>query len=185
MLGDILRFLLDIGFTLFGAALILRAWMQAVRFPPYHPAPRAIAQVTNWLVLPLRRVIPGYGGIDWSCIAGAWLAALAYMLLLTLLAGVNPLALLPAALGIAVLTVVKWTLNLIVWITLIQAIMSWVNPRTPAMGMLYTLTAPLLNPVRRIIPLLGGLDLSPLIVIIAAQVGLMLVGHLSFNLFGL
>lgn len=184
MLGDILRFLLNIGFTLFGAALILRTWMQMVRFPPYHPVARAIAQVTNWLVMPLRRIIPGYGGVDWASIAGAWLAALVHVLLLALLAGVNPSVLLPAALGIAVLTVVKWVLNLIVWITLIQAIMSWVNPRTPAMAMLYTLTAPLLNPVRRVIPLVGGLDLSPLIVVIAAQVGLMVVGNLSFSWFG-
>lgn len=184
MLGDILRFLLDIGFTLFGAALILRTWMQVVRFPHYHPLPRGIAQVTNWLVMPLRRVIPGYGGVDWSCIVAAWLAALVHLLLLSLLAGLSLGALLPAALGLAVLTVVKWALNLIVWVTLIQAIMSWVNPRTPAMALLYALTAPLLNPVRRVIPLVGGLDLSPLVVIVAAQVGLMIVGHLSFSWFG-
>lgn len=184
MLGDILRFLLDIGFTLFGAVLVLRTWMQVVRVPPYHPLPRGIAQVTNWLVMPLRRIIPGYGGIDWSCLVGAWLTALVYVLLLALLAGLGIGALLPAALGIALLMVVKWTLNLIVWITLIQAIMSWVNPRTPAMALLYALTAPLLNPVRRVIPLVGGLDLSPLVVLIAAQVCLMVVGHLSFSWFG-
>src|SRR5690606_20840449 len=111
----------------------------------------------------------------WASIVGAWLTALVYLLLIALLAGTNALALLPASLGIAFFTVLKWTLNLIVWVTLIQAILSWINPQAPAMSMLYTLTAPLLNPVRRIIPLVGGLDLSPLVVLIAAQIGLMVV----------
>lgn len=187
MLGDILRFLFDIGFTLFGAALVLRAWIQVARVHPFHPIPQAISRVTNWLVLPLRRIIPGYGGIDWASLVGAWLTAIVYLLVMALLAGAGDqvLSWFPAVLGIAVLTVLKWTLNLIVWVTLIQAILSWINPQAPAMSLLYTLTAPLLNPVRRVIPLVGGLDLSPLVVLIAAQVGLMVVERLSFSLFGL
>ncbi|WP_459741142.1 YggT family protein, partial [Pseudomonas aeruginosa] len=55
MFGEIARFLLNTVFTLFGAALILRVWMQAVRVPPYNPVTQAVLQATNWLVLPLRR----------------------------------------------------------------------------------------------------------------------------------
>lgn len=184
MFGDILRFLLNIGFTLFGAALIVRAWLQATRAHPHHPLVRGIAQVTNWLVHPLRRVIPGFAGIDWASLVGAWLAAVVYVLLMVLLAGFNLISALPASLGIAFLIMLKWILNLVVWITLIQVILSWVNPYAPLMPVLHTLTAPLLNPIRRVLPTLGGFDFSPLVLLIAAQIGLMMVARTSFNLFG-
>ena len=59
MFGDIARFLLNTVFTLFGAALLLRAWMQVVRMPPYNPVSNAVMQATNWIVLPLRKILPG------------------------------------------------------------------------------------------------------------------------------
>ncbi|GAA5236102.1 YggT family protein [Verticiella sediminum] len=182
MFGDILRFLLEIGFTLYGAAFILRAWMQAARVHPFNPLTRGIAQATNWLVIPLRRVVPGFGGVDWASVVGAWLTGLVYTLLLVAASGIGVLAALPVSLGVAALLVLKWTLNLIVWVTLIQAIMSWINPQAPAMGLLYALTAPILDPVRRILPRMGGLDLSPLVVIILAQVALMIVARMSYAL---
>lgn len=185
MFGDILRFLLDIGFTLLGAALLLRTWMQMARVHPGHPLAGGIGQATNWLVLPLRRIVPGIGGIDWASVVGAWLAALVYVWLLVLLAGFNLASALPASVLIALLMVVKWALNLIVWVTLIMVIMSWVNPHAPLMGLLQTLTQPLLGPLRRILPAPGGFDLSPLVVLIAAQIGLMMVARASFSIFGL
>src|SRR5690606_30778389 len=88
-------------------------------------------------------------------------------------------ALLPALLA-SLLTVLKWALNLVVWLTLIQAILSWVNPMAPAMPVLHTLTAPLLNPIRRIMPNLGGLDLSPLVLLVLAQIAMMIVQRFAF-----
>jgi len=186
MFGDILRFLLEILFTLFGAALIARAWMHAVRLHPFNPVAQAVHQATNWLVQPLRKALPATGTLDWASLAGAWLAALAYLMLMWMLAtsALPPLAILPTALGVALLTTVKWALNLVVWLTLIQAVLSWVNPMAPAMALLQTLTAPLLNPIRRIMPNLGGLDLSPLVLLVLAQVAMMVVGRISFSLFG-
>lgn len=185
MLGNILTFLLDILFTLFGAALVLRAWMQMARVHPYHPLVRGIGQVTNWLVMPLRRVIPGFGGIDWSSVVAAWLTAAVYVLLLAALNGLAVLAALPAALGVAIFMVLRWALNLLVWITLTQVVLSWVNPQAPLMGMLQSLTGPLLNPIRRVVPTPGGIDFSPLVLLIVAQVGLMLVAGFSLQLFGM
>ena len=66
MLNEIGRFLVDLLLTLFGAALLLRAWSQAVRLPPGNPLSRTLFQITDWLVLPLRKIIPGAGGIDWA-----------------------------------------------------------------------------------------------------------------------
>ncbi|WP_114815377.1 YggT family protein [Paraburkholderia kururiensis] len=187
MFGDIARFLLNTVFTLFGAALLLRAWLQFVRMPPYNPVSSAVLQVTNWLVLPLRRVIPGTRGIDWASVVAALIAALVYVVLMVLIAGVEPLGLLPMLLLVAVLTVVKWALNLLIWLTILMALLSWLNPRSPAMPILYQLTAPFLNPLRRVVPQVGGVDLSPILLFVIVQVLLMVVTRLavSLTLFGI
>ena len=161
MLGDIFRFLLEIVFTLFGAALIARAWMHAIRLHPFNPLSRAIYQATNWLVMPLRKIIPAGNKIDWTSLVATWLAALAYIVLIWLVSigALIPAALLPAAMGSALLMAVKWALNLVVWLTLIQAVLSWVNPMAPMMPLLQSLTAPMLDPIRRLLPR-TAIDLS-------------------------
>lgn len=171
MLGEILRFLLDIVFRLFGAALIARAWMHAIRMHPFNPLAHAIYQATNWLVLPLRKLIPAGRKIDWASLAAAWLAALIYQALIWLIAigALIPAVLLPAAMLSALLVALKWALNLVVWLTLIQAVLSWVNPMAPMMPLLQTLTAPMLDPIRRLLPR-AQIDFSPLILLIVAQV---------------
>ncbi|MDM9560469.1 MULTISPECIES: YggT family protein [Bordetella] len=187
MFGDILRFLLEITFTLFGAALIARAWIHAVRLHPFNPLARAIYQATNWLVLPLRKLIPAGHSVDWSSLVAAWLAALVYLVLIWLVAAgtLVPASMLPSAVGSSLLLVVKWALNLIVWLTLLQAILSWINPMSPLMALLQTLTAPLLDPIRRILPRGAAIDFSPLVLLILAQVALMMLGRLTYGLFGI
>lgn len=187
MFGDIARFLLNTIFTLFGAALLLRVWLQFVRVPPYNPVTHAIQQATNWLVLPLRRVIPGLRGIDLASVVAALIAAVAYVLLMVWLAGVDPLGLLPVLLIVALLTLVKWALNLLIWLTILMALLSWLNPRSPAMPVLFQLTAPFLNPIRRVLPNFGGLDLSPILLFVIVQVLLMVVTRaaVSLTLFGM
>ena len=184
MLGEILRFLLEIVFTLFGAALILRAWMHAVRLHPLNPLARAIHQATDWLVMPLRRLTGARASIDWSSLAAAWFTSLIYLALIGLtIRGGWPLsvkALPHLALG-ALIMVLKWALNLVVWLTLIQAVLSWVNPMAPLMPLLQTLTAPLLEPLRRLLPR-GGIDFSPLLVLILAQILLMMLTRLTYTL---
>jgi len=186
MFGDIFRFLLEIAFTLLGAALIARAWMHAVRLHPFNPFAQAVYQATNWLVMPLRRIVPTSSMVDWASLFGAWLAALVYLVLMwtSVASAIMPVQLLPTALGAAFLTVAKWGANLIVWVTLFQAILSWVNPLAPLMPVLQTLTAPLLDPIRRIMPNLGAVDLSPLVLLIFAQIAVMVLGHMRFGLFG-
>ena len=95
-----------------------------------------------------------------------------------------PVAVLIPALGAAAMTLCRWALNLIIWLTLIQAVLSWVNPLAPVMPVLRTLTAPMLEPIRRIMPNLGGIDLSPLVLLIMAQIAMMVVNQISFTLFG-
>jgi YggT family protein len=186
MLGEIFRFLLEILFTLFGAALIARAWMHAIRLHPFNPLARAVYQATNWLVTPLRKIIPASNKIDWTSLVAAWLSALVYLVLVWLVAlgALIPAELVPAALGSALILAAKWALNLVVWLTLIQAVLSWVNPMAPMMPLLQALTDPLLNPIRRILPR-TSIDFSPLVLLIVAQIVLMVLARLSYGMMGI
>jgi YggT family protein len=96
-----------------------------------------------------------------------------------------PVKLIPGVIGAGFATVGRWALNLIVWLTLIQAVLSWVNPMATVMPVLRTLTAPLLEPIRRIMPKLGGLDLSPLVLLVLAQIAIMVLNRITYQLFPL
>jgi len=187
MIGEILRFVLDIGFTLLGAVLLARAWLQAVKLHPFNPISQAVFQATNWLVTPLRRIVPAGSGVDWASLLGALLIAIVYLILLWFVSTTSmlPAKLLPGILGAAIATVMRWALNLIVWLTLIQAVLSWLNPMATSMPVLRTMTNPLLEPIRRIMPSLGGLDLSPLLLIVLAQIVMMVLSRLTYQLFPL
>ena len=181
MFGDVATFLLDTVFSLFGAVLLLRAWMLAVRLPPFNQISHTIFQLSNWIVLPLRKAIPSVRNIDWTSLVAAYLIALVYLVLLAGTTGASPLSLFPQALLMALLTVLKWALQLVLWTTLLLAVLSWVNPGSPAMGVAMQLTAPLLNPIRRVMPLIGGMDLSPLALFVVIQVLLIVLARLTFS----
>jgi YggT family protein len=181
MFGDVASFLLDTLFSLFGAVLLLRAWMLAVRLPPFNPVSHGVYQLSNWLVLPLRKVIPNVRNVDWTSIVAAYLIAVLYLVLVVAAAGGSPLGLFPQGLLIALLTVCKWGLSLLLWTTLLLAVLSWVNPRSPAMQVAMQLTAPFLNPIRRAIPTIGGMDMSPLVLFLIIQVLLIVLAKLTFS----
>ncbi|WP_020204993.1 YggT family protein [Cupriavidus sp. WS] len=185
MFTEIALFLLDTVFTLFGMALLLRVWMQWTRLPTRNPVSQGVFQVTDWLVRPLRRIIPGLGGIDWATLVGAWLTAIVFLLLVILLSGADPSALLPLLLLlIALLNVLKWGVSMVMWVTLLMAILSWVNPQSPVTPAINHLTDPLLRPIRRVVPRLGGFDISPLALFVIAQILLMVIARLGAGLFG-
>lgn len=187
MFGDIAHFLLNTLFTLFGAALLARAWMLVVRLSPYNPVSSAIMQTTNWLVLPLRHVFKSSRRVDWASLVAALVSAFVYVLAMMLISGLDPLSLMPVIALAALLTVIKWALNLVIWLTILMALLSWLNPHSPAMPILYQLTAPFLDPLRRMLPRLGGIDLSPILLFVIVQVLLMVVTRaaVSLTLFGI
>jgi len=186
MFSDVLYFVLNVLFSLFGIALIIRAWMYAIRLHPFNPYSQAVLRATNWLVGPLRNVVKPSNRIDWPSLIACWLTALVYLLLMWLiLTGRMPSAegFLRSMLA-ALVTMARWAFNIVLWVTLIQAVLSWVNPLAPIMPLLNTLTAPLLDPIRRFMPNLGGLDLSPLVLLLLAQVAIMMLQRFAFTLFG-
>lgn len=150
-------------------ALMLRFLLQWVRADFYNPLVQFLVKLTNPPLLPLRRVIPGLRGLD--------LAAVVLMVVVKLLELVLTYVLLhhnPALGGLLVVTVAQLLdllLDVLFWAVIISAVLSWVNPdpRQPLVVLLYQLTEPILQPARSIIPPLGGLDLSPIAVLILLQ----------------
>lgn len=179
MFTEIVLFLLDTVFTLFGMALLLRLWMQLTRLPSRNPVSQGVFQVTDWLVRPLRRIIPGIGGIDWATVLAAYLTAVAFLVCRALVLGADPIAFLPVILGLAVLHLLKWGISMVMWVTLLMAVLSWVNPQSPLAAPIWHLTAPLLRPIQRVMPRLGGFDVSPLILFVIAQILLMVIAGVS------
>ncbi len=176
MIYEALRFLVNIVFGLLVYAVLLRFIMQWLRAPFRNPLGMAIAALTDWAVKPLRRVIPGYRGYDWASLILAWFLQALWLAVLVLLTGAALSGALAGQVAVlAVVELVKAALWIIIVAVLVQAVLSWVAPDGPLAGVLNALTFRLLNPVRRVVPPLGGtLDLSPLIVIVVAQLILML-----------
>jgi YggT family protein len=173
MLSTALAFLIDVVFGMFTYALLLRLVMQVMRAPFRNPLGQAVMALTDWIVKPLRRIMPGLRGIDWASLIAAYLFQFAWLLALFFAFGRGYALFGPGIPFLAVAAVIA-LVKALLWLTIIvvfaQAILSWVAPDGPLAGVLNALTFPLLRPVRRIVPPIGGtLDLSPLIVIVLAQ----------------
>ncbi len=177
MLDQALRFLLDTAFGIVTYAFLLRFTMQWLRAPFRNPLGQAVVALTDWAVKPLRRVVPAFQGLDASTLVLAWLAQFLWLIALALVLGPGTLSggLFAMFALLACVELVKAMLWLLIIVVFAQAILSWTAPDGPFAGVLNALTFRFLAPIRRLIPPLGGtLDLSPLIVIVLAQLALML-----------
>ncbi len=175
---QVIRYLLDVVFGLFTYALLLRFAMQWLRAPFRNPLGQAVIALTDWIVKPLRRVLPGWKGVDWASLVALLLFQFLWLLSYNLVFGGFSLlgAGIPFLLGATLVALLRASLWLLIVVVFAQAILSWVAPDGPLSGTLNSLTFPFLRPVRRILPPIGGtLDLSPLIVIVVAQIALMTV----------
>jgi YggT family protein len=173
MLYQIISFLLEIATGLLGGACLLRLYMQHQRVPFANPVGRFVFALTDWLVLPLRRIVPSMGRWDMASLVGAYLLKLAQFGLLWVLAGGAASAAwvpLLAVFGLAQMAISGLTGLLIVYV-----ILSWTQTRSPIGAVVDRLCAPLLAPFRRIIPLVGGIDLSPMALLVLLQVAAMVL----------
>jgi YggT family protein len=169
---------------LYVGAFVLRFLLQATRADFYNPFSQFIVRVTQPLLKPLRRIMPGWRGIDF--------AALLLIVVLQAIAVVVWLLIRGAPLvpeGIAILTLVKLidlVLNIYFLALIIHAILSWVvQGYHPVMAVLSDLTAPILNPIRRILPTAGGIDFSPMVAILLIMFIRILLGDIFPSLRGL
>jgi len=178
MIDQALTFLIDTLFGLLTYALLLRFAMQWLRAPFRNPLAQAVVALTDWAVKPARRVIPGYKGLDSSSLLLAWLSQFLWLVAVRAIGGGlaafegATLAMLALLACVELLKAALWLLIIAVFV---QAILSWVSADGQFAGVLNALTFRFLAPIRRRIPPLGGtLDLSPLILIVIAQLMLML-----------
>jgi YggT family protein len=176
MLNQALLFLLDTLLSLVAAAFLLRFQMQAMRTPFRNPIGQFLLAATDFAVKPLRRIIPGLGGLDWASLLAAWATQMVLVTATFLLAG--QAAGIPAAFGgLAFLAVVKLLslgINLLIWTVILSAILSWVQPYHWLNSLAGSLVQPFLRPLQKVIPTLGGVDLSPLVLILFGQLLLIL-----------
>lgn len=180
MLIRIFTFLLETLFFVLIAAALLRAWMNWVRVNLRVQPGSFVMALTDWLVKPLRRTLPKaltQSRIDWASVVAAAALALVYALLWGLLSGLD---FLPMTFGVLLLFALKMLLRVALQTLLIlvlgYAILSWIQPGSPAYGLLARLTEPLLSPLRRVVPMIGGVDLSALALLLLLQIGLMALG---------
>lgn len=155
--------------------LLMRFLMQLFRVSFASPAGEFVLALTNWLVRPLRRVLPGLFGIDWSSLLPVWLIQSALFALLLSLSA------LPIDWSVPMVVVggAFESLRLAIWVLIIAlivaAVLSWVNPHSPLAHPVTQLCRPILRPIQRLVPPIGAVDLSPLIAILILNVVLMVL----------
>jgi YggT family protein len=164
---------------LLAVALLARFAMQWARAPFRNPLGRFILAVTDWAVLPARKLIPGLLGLDLASFLLAWLVQTIFISLVIGAAGIYA-GTSGTAFGVALLSGLVETLRLSVYLAMavvvVAALLSWINPYAPLAPLVNQLAQPLLQPAQRIVPPIGGVDLSPLVVLLLLQVLLAALG---------
>jgi len=175
MLSEALIFIIHAIFGFFASVLLLRFWMQCCRVANRNPLSVFVQSLTNFAVLPARRLIPGLGGLDLATLVLAWLTLVVEMLLIVMVKGSLPGS--GAAVGVILIMALLMLLRLAIYLAIgaifLQVILSWVNPSSPVTPVVSALTRPMLQPIQRIVPPIGMVDLSPLIALLLLQLLLM------------
>ena len=179
MVYTIINLIIDTIASVLAALLLLRFWLQAVRVRPPMSLGQFIFRLTDWLVLPLRRTLPGSGGLDWASLAGAVLVAL---ISVAIELGVRSQFLPSAWLLLSLLSMIHWIVYGFIGLIFIEVIFSWVNPDAPLAPLVYALNQPLMRPMRRLIPPIAGVDLSPIVAFLLLRIVLFVSDNLIVGL---
>ena len=182
-LSDVFTYLIYVFFGLYILAMLLRFLLQAVRADFYNPISQSLVKVTNPLVIPLRKILPGFGGLD---LASLLLALILQILMVTLLVLIQTgamLAPLPLLL-VGVLGLASYLLKIYFFALLAMIVLSWIAPggNHPALYLLHQITEPVMVPFRKVLPAMGGLDFSPILVFIIINVLQIVLRNLAFSL---
>jgi YggT family protein len=172
---SILQLIVDAAASVLGGVLLLRFWMQATRVRPPAPVGQFTFTLTDWLVRPMRRILPGVGGYDWASLIGAFLVVLAATSILLLQGADGQLIFL-----MALYRFISWIIYGFMALLIIEAVFSWVNPHAPLAPFVSALNDPLLRPIRRVVPLIGGIDLSVMVALILLQITKLVLERLFF-----
>ncbi|TGN38302.1 YggT family protein [Marinobacter confluentis] len=184
MLADILITILLIASNFYLTIVLLRFLLQLARADFYNPITQFAVKATTPLLQPLRRIIPGWGGIDGaSLVLAVIIQAIAFFLMLVALNGgvpsLNPLTVLTWS----VLNVLSLIVTIYFWSVIAVVVVSWIAPGSnhPAIQLVAQITEPVMRPVRNLMPSMGGLDLSPIIVFLILNVLQVVIDNLKIS----
>jgi YggT family protein len=172
-------FLVNAVVSFFTTLFMLRFLMQMTRVSFAGQIGDFVVKLTNWAVKPLRRIVPGVGGVDWaSLLAALWLQLLMAGIIIAAFStaiSADGVGMLLMILMFAIRGLLRLTIYIMVGAVILQAVLSWINPHSPVAPLVNQLVRPLLDPIRRFVPTISGIDLSPLVAILLLQVVLMFV----------
>lgn len=181
MLYQITSFLLEVAAGLLSGVCLLRLYMQYQRIPMSarsgNPMGKFIFAFTDWLVLPLRKVVPAVGRWDMASLVAAFLVQLAQFAVLWALLGMG--ASVASVLVYAVFGLLRMTISGLTGLVIVYAVLSWVQTQSYLSDLLERLVMPVLIPIRRVLPLVGGIDLSPLVLLVLLQIAGIVLGYVQ------
>ena len=180
VIHSIFNLVIDTVATIVAGLLLFRFWMQAVRVRPPFSLGQFIFRLTDWLVLPMRKLLPGVGGYDWASLAGACLVLLASI---AIQLGVRSAFALDAWLLLSLLALVHAIAYGLIGLIFLEVILSWVNPHAPIAPTVRALTEPVLQPFRRVLPSIAGIDLSPILAFLALRILVFVVESVVYGLY--
>ncbi len=182
MFAQIGQLLVDVVGGLLVYLLLARFLWQWLRVPFRNPLGEFLVVTTNWAVRPLRRVIPPFAGLDFASLVAAWLVQMLALGALFALRGGEfgsaPGAAPAILAATAFVDLIRFGLYILVFAVIVQVVLSWVSPYSPIAPVFDAMTRPLLRPIRRLVPPIANVDLSPLVLLIALQVLLIALAHL-------
>ena len=176
MLAQIANFLIDTVVSFFVFLLLARFHFQWMRVPFRNPMGEFLLATTNWIVLPARRFIPGLAGLDLATLLLAWLLQFAGIWAQAAIVGSEPSGL--AMVAVAAVDLVRYSVYILIFAVFVQVAISWINPDAPLAPLFDMVTRPFLRPLRRYVPPVGRVDLSPLVLLVILYVLLIPLAHL-------
>lgn len=193
MLNNVLLLIVDTAISLITLVLLARFFMQWQRVSFRNQIGQFVVTATDWVVRPLRRVVPGLFGLDMASLLPAWAFQTLMVVFEILIRGValggDGAGIALGVLGLGLVEMLRMMVYLVFGVVLISAVLSWVSPHAPAAAVFDALAAPFLRPFRRVVPTISNVDLSPLVLLLVLQILLMVLGGMrnSFAplLFGL
>ena len=181
MFSQIGQLLVDVAASFFVYLLLVRFHFQWLRVPFRNPLGEFVARTTNWIVLPARRVIPPVAGFDAATLVAAWLLQVMGLWATAALRGWEfgsaPGAAATILASVALADLVRDSIHILVFAVIVQVVLSWVNPYSPVAPIFELVTRPFLRPIRRILPPIANVDLSPLVLLVVLQVLLIALAH--------
>ena len=182
MLLQITTLIVDFVGGFFVLMFLLRFYFQWLRVPFRNQVGEFVIATTNWMVKPARRVVPSLFGLDLASLACAWILQAALLALLLTIGGRDltsaPGIAAGALFAIALVDLLRLSVNILLFIVIVQVVMSWVSPHNPLQYVLDSVTRPLLRPIRRFVPPIANVDLSPMVLMLVLLILLVPIAEL-------